>query len=1058
MTQPIDSTLWKAMKFRCIGPTRGGRVIAVAGDPVNRATYYFGAVAGGLWKTTDAGATWVNVSDGFFKTASVSDICVAPSAPNVIYVGMGESTIRTDVSHGDGVYKSTDAGRTWTHLGLADTRQIGKVRVHPTNPDRVYVAALGHAFGPNEERGIFRSTDGGKHWEKILYVSENAGAVDLSIDEQNPQILYATFWEARRSFWRLDSGGPGSGLWKSTDGGDTWTDISRAKGLPQKGLLGKIGVSASPAQAGRVWALVESQEDPGLYRSDDFGASWQLVSDNSDLRCRPWYYMHVFADPQDAETVYVLNLGMWKSNDGGKSFTPISTPHGDNHGLWIDPKDNQRMIQSNDGGACISYNGGLSFSTIYNQLTAQFYRMFVDDAFPYRVYGTQQDNSSVRVPSDTPDGGIAWGDCQIAGTGESGFIVTDPRDSDIVYVGAVGSSPGGTGALQRADLRNGQIRLINVYPEAMGGDIGPKDLTYRFPWTFPIHFSPHNPSVLYTGGNHVFRSTDEGTSWERISPDLTRNDPAKLEPSGGPITFDSSGAEHYCTLASFVESPHRPGELWAGSDDGLLHVSRDNGATWQNVTPADLPEWSYIQTVELSPHDPDTLFIAANRYKLDDMNPYLFKSTDGGASWTAISAGLEGEATRVVREDPDVAGLLYAGSETGLFASLDGGQSWSRMGGNFPVVPVYDLRVKGSDLVIATHGRSFWVLDDLTPLRVLAQGDSGQLLPPRPAYRVLPDLFADWTPDEGKVYSYGSNVIYTATRDEATGLPERIYLDGGAGTPRGALIHYHLAEEVAEGTPVKLEIFDGQGALVRSFGPKPAGYAKLPDAEKAMNPGPWLPTTPGYHRFRWDLRGEGAMRVKGNKTGGEASKGFFVLPGSYTARLTVGETVSEQPLTVVQDPRSTATRQELEAQHALLRAVYAKMDDLYRGVVRLRDVQEQVQGWQKRLAAASGEGEAQTIAESLLKEMAEIEDALILPGEQKNVYGLTVRPRLNSKLSSLIPVIASADGPPTAQAQELVQTYSAQIDQQLDRLSAALEEGVGDLNQAIAAANVAAVV
>ena len=1059
MTTQIDPTFWSAMRWRCIGPARGGRVIAVAGDPNDIATFYFGAVAGGIWKTTDAGTTWLNVSDGFLKSASVSDLCVSPSDPNVIYAGMGESTIRTDVTHGDGVYKSTDAGRTWRHCGLADTRHIGKVRVHPRNPDRVYVAALGHAFGPNEERGVFRSTDGGKSWQKVLYVSERAGAVDLSIDPQNPEILYATTWEVQRNFWELSSGGPGSALWKSSDGGDTWSDISRAKGLPPTGLLGKIGVTASPAQAGRVWALVEAKEAPGLYRSDDFGLSWQLVSDNPDLRQRPWYYMHVFADPQDAETVYVLNLDMWKSNDGGKTFSEIATPHGDNHGLWIDPKNNRRMIQGNDGGACVSFNGGASFSSIYNQLTAQFYRMDVDDHFPFRVYGTQQDNSSVRVPNDSDDGGIGWGNCQIAGTGESGFIAVDPKDDQIVYVGAIGSSPGGGGSLQRADLTSGQIRLVNVWPEATGGDIGPKDMRYRFPWTFPLHFSPHDPAVLYACGNHVWRSHDDGQNWEQISPDLTRNDPAKQGASGGPITWDTSGAETYCSLACFRESPHEAGVFWASSDDGLVHISRDGGANWRNVTPAGLPEWTYLQTIEPSPHDPATAYLAGTRYKLDDNTPYLFKTNDYGQSWTAITGGFApDDFTRVVRCDPTTPGLLYAGTETGLYVSQDDGASWQRWENGLPVVPVYDLRVKDGSLVAATHGRSFWVMDDLTPLRATSQSQfaihNSQLFPPLPAYRVLPDLLTDWLPNEGKVYGMASNATYMAKMDAETGLAVRTYLDGGQGAPRGAILYYNLPENSKTSEIVRLEILNSAGQVIRAFAPKPAGWDKRDEAEKGLDPGPWISVRPGLNRFVWDLREEGSLRVKGNKTAGEAAKGPYVLPGDYTVRLTLGEASVSQPLAVEKDPRSPASDSDLRAQYAALVAVRGQMNTLYANVVTLRRVRDQVTGWKGRLA---GNEAGVKVADALLAKLAVVEDALILPGEQKNVYSLLVRPRLNARLASVVSVLSTADGRPTASASALVAEYSAAINHQLGELHQILSEDVGEFNELVRGADLPAV-
>ena len=753
----IDQLL-DAMPFRCIGPPRGGRVVAVAGHPREPAVFYFGAVAGGIWKTDDAGTTWQNVSDGCLGTSSVGALAVSESEPGVIYAGMGESTIRTDVSHGDGVYRSSDGGQSWVHMGLTDTRHISEIRIHPRDPDRVYVAALGHAFGPNPERGVYRSKDGGASWERVLGTGDRTGAADLAMDAHHPSILYASLWEAHRNFWELSSGGPGSGLWRSTDGGDTWTDLRSRLPLPASAVLGKIGVSASAARPGRVWALIESDQEPGLYRSEDFGNTWTLASGRQDLRYRPWYYMHVFADPQDEDTVYICNLQMWKSTDAGATFTKLSTPHGDNHDLWIDARDNRRMIQSNDGGANVSFNAGSSWSSIFNQLTAQLYTIDTDGRRPhYFVYGTQQDNSSIGVPSGANDGAITWADCRIAGTGESGYVAVKPGDPDVVYVGAIGSSPGGQGALQRYDHRTGQIRLVNVWPEHHGG-MGAGELKYRFGWTYPIRFSPHDPEALYVGGNRMFRSRDEGDTWEAISPDLTRADDEKLGPSGGPITLDTSGAEHYCTLHTLEESPHEPGVIWAGSDDGLVNLTRDGGASWSDVTPPDLPEWAFIRTVEPSPHEAGTLYLAATRYKLDDTAPYIYKTCDYGESWQAITGSGEGaipghDFVRVVRADPRCAGVLYAGTETGLYVSLDDGASWRRWRSNFPVVPVYDLKVEGDELAIATHGRSFWILDDLTPLRrIVAQAATGD----RSAF-YSPERGFRWKPSSSQV-TYGCPV------------------------------------------------------------------------------------------------------------------------------------------------------------------------------------------------------------------------------------------------------------------------------------------------------------
>ncbi|MDQ7033864.1 MAG: glycosyl hydrolase, partial [Anaerolineae bacterium] len=667
--------------------------------------FYFGACAGGVWKTNDAGQYWECVSDGFFKTSSVGALAVSELDPNVIYAGMGEATIRIDVSHGDGVYKSTNGGRSWQHMGLEDTRHIGKIRIHPHDPDTVFVAALGHAFGNNKERGVFKSTDGGKTWRNVLFKSEKAGAVDICIDPNNPRIIYATIWEAYRNFWQISSGGEDSGLWKSTDGGETWTDISRNKGMPD-GVLGKIGVAASPAKAGRVWALIENEKG-GMYRSDDYGDTWEYVAANNDLVSRAWYYIHVTADPQDGDTVYVNNLRLWKSIDGGRNYDMIQTPHGDNHDIWIDPKNNRRMIQGNDGGACVSVNGGDTWSSIFNQPTAQFYHVATDNRDPYFVYGTQQDNSSLAVPSRVRQSSITWADGYVAGTGESGYIAPKPDNPNVVFLGAIGSSPGGGNALQRYDHESKYVRLVTTWPELMSGE-GAIDYKYRFAWTYPILFSPHDPNTLYAAGNIVFKTTNEGQSWEPISPDLTRADPDKLQITGGPINRDSVGAEAYATVFAFAESPHEAGVFWAGSDDGLVHISKDGGKNWTDITPKDLPEWSMVSILEPSPHDPATCYMATTRYKLDDYAPYLYKTSDYGATWTRINKGIrDDDFTRVIRCDPTRKGLLYAGTETGLYISFDDGANWQPFQLNLPVTPIHDIVIKNNDLIAATHGRAF---------------------------------------------------------------------------------------------------------------------------------------------------------------------------------------------------------------------------------------------------------------------------------------------------------------------------------------------------------------
>ncbi len=1055
MTQPtFTQQLLKHMRFRNIGPVRGGRVISAVGIPDDPATYFFGAVAGGLWKTSDAGVTWVPIADEFLKTGSVSDIAIAPSDPNVIYVGMGESTIRTDVSFGDGVYKSTDGGKTWNHCGLAETRHIGKVRIHPKNPDIVWVAALGHAFGSNKERGIYKSTDGGKNWKQVLFKSKTAGAIDLTFDPRTPDTLYASIWQVYRNFWELSSGGEESGIWKSTDGGETWTDITRNQGLP-KGLLGKIGLSASPVQAGRVFALVEAKEGKGMYRSDDFGTTWTLTSDNQELYNRPWYYMHVHTDPQSADIVYVNNLNFVKSTDAGKTWTNIPTPHGDNHGLWIDPNNNRRMIQSNDGGANISFNAGESFSSIYNQPTGQIYHMDVDNQFPYNVYGTQQDNSSMRVPSDTISGAICWSDCAVTGTGESGYIAVHPDDPNIIYVGAVGSSPGGQGSLQRCDMRTGHIQLVNVWPDEAHG-VGVGKMKYRFPWTFPILFSPHDSKVLYTCGNIVFRTNNEGHSWEAISPDLTRADMSKLGASGGPITLDTSGAEHYATLYTFRESALEKGLFWAGSDDGLVHVSKDGGANWHNVTPKDLPEWTLIRTVEPSPFDKDTCYVAATRYKLDDPTPYIYKTTDAGKTWKKITSGIgEEDYVRVVRCDPNKPGMLYCGTETGVYVSFDDGKNWQRWEANLPATPVYDMVVKHGDLILGTHGRGFWIMDDLARLySVPAKAPKkAHLFAARRTHRILPDLFASWMPNEGKVYGLGlgSSATIIAKKNE-TGLIERQYLDCGEGAARGVVVSYSLPEDLAADSKASIAFLTEKGEVVREFGLKPADAAKWDENKKLMNPGPWLNNKAGINKFIWDLHTTGALKVLGNKTAGEANEGPYALPGIYQVRLTVGDTVLTETFEVVNDPRVKTPAKVLDEQFKLHRRMVDKVSDAHRAVTQIRTVREQLEGWKKRADAKISEE-----ADKILKKLATIEDMLMLPGEQKNTYGLNQHFRLNATLATLIPVVASADARPTKAAIEMFGIYSAQIDEQVKALDKVMKNDVKAFNNLVKAAKVPAV-
>jgi photosystem II stability/assembly factor-like uncharacterized protein len=1038
-----------ALNWRCIGPSRGGRVVAVAGDANDPMTFYFGACAGGVWKTVDGGVYWRCVTDGYLTSATIGALAVARSDSNVVYAGTGETTIRLDVSFGDGMYRSTDAGRTWKHIGLKETRHIGRVLVHPRDPNLVYVAALGDAFGANPERGVYRSKDGGETWEHVLERGSDAGCVDMSMDPNNPRILFAAFWQARRNFWNLSSGGPGSGLFRSTDGGDTWEPVTGG-GFPD-GMLGKVGVSVSEAKAGRVFALVEAEGDKiGLYRSDDYGKSWTQVCRNRDLMHRPWYYTHVFACPDQADTVYVTNLQMWKSTDGGVSFKEITTPHGDNHDLWIDPANPRRMVEGNDGGACVSFNGGESWSSIYNQNTAQFYRMDIDNQHPYRVYATQQDNTSISVPSASEWGVITLADATYPGTGESGFVAVHPEDANIVYVGAIGSSPGGAGALQRYDHRTRQVQLVNVWPEESTG-IAPRDLKYRFAWTFPILFSPHDSNTLYVGGNHVFRTRNEGTSWDCISPDLSLNDIARQDYSGGTLTRDSAGAETHASCACVHESKHRKGELWASTDDGLVHVSRNDGGSWQNVTPPDMPELAYVGSVEVSAHDADTVYVSATRYKLADYKPYLFRSTDSGKTWQSINGDLPGdEITRVLRADTERAGLLFTGTETGVFFSLDDGARWTRMGGGFPVVPVYDLKLKDADLVAATHGRSFWILDDITPLRAMAAAKATKLFTPRTTIRQR----LAWSAGRGNLsgISYGPAFGINGSTHLVEGFEGariRHHLDVGENPPAGAIIYYQLAENAD--APVRLTIRDSGGGEVVSFS------SADKDAPHQRRPG----TKAGLNRFVWDLRyaapekldpALSGLKVKPFAGDGDGQPGPTAVPGSYTVELEVGGVTQKAEFEVVPDPRLKVTEDEFTEQFALLQALSDSLSELNSAVNNLRCLKRQLADLGGRLGDDHAALREQ--ADALTKGLGAVEGVLVDVHRESPRDVLRHPAGLNDTLVDLISVAAIADAAPTSQAHEVSAEIMARVEAQIDAYNDLIAKDVPALNKALTAAGI----
>ncbi|MBV9896533.1 MAG: glycosyl hydrolase [Chloroflexi bacterium] len=1053
MTSPAE--LLKNLEYRLVGPFRGGRVGAVAGDPFESQVFYFGSTGGGVWKTSDGGIYWRNISDGFFQRASVGAIAVATADPNVIYVGMGESCIRGNVSHGDGVYKSTDAGKTWMHLGLEDTRHIAKVRVHPTDPNTLYVAALGHAHGPNQQRGVFRSRDGGTNWEHVLFRSQDAGASDLSMDPHNPRVLFASFWETRRGPNYLNSGGPGSGLFRSTDAGDTWTEISRNKGLP-KGVLGKIGVCVSGAQRDRVYAIFEA-EDGAVFRSDDAGETWDKVSTQQELRQRAWYYHHIIADPRDPNTVWVMNIETWRSVDGGQTFSGFATPHGDNHDLWIDPNNPQRMIQGNDGGALITFNGGASWSSIYNQPTAELYHVTTDTRVPYRLHGAQQDNTTISVPSRSPLIAITNNEYWDIGGGESGYVAVRPDKPNIIFAGSY------LGFLTRYDHETGQARNVEVWPEELIGS-GAKDAKYRFQWTFPILLSPHDPNVLYATGNVAFRSTDEGTTWQPISPDLTRNDPSKFDASGGPITKDNTGAEYYGTIFAFAESPLQRGVFWAGSDDGLIHVSRDNGASWQNVTPPGLPEWALISIIEASPHDAATAYVAANRYKLDDFAPYLFKTSDFGSTWTRITSGLPDDVfCRTIREDPTRRGLLYAGTETGVYFSVDDGGAWQPLKGNLPVVPIHDLVVKEpeGDLVLATHGRSFWVLDGLGPVRALHDDAATVLVQPRPAVRYLANGGFGHRAVRGNNYRMPGAVMvtYTQKEDPRTGDKIDVYVDSARNPPDGAIIDYFLSSKPSE--DITLTFLEADGREIRSFSSKDVEAAATTDEEKAevrKNKQPRIPKEEGLNRWVWNLRYADATKLENDDIANEliedSLSGPRVPPGTYTVRLAVGDQTYEQSFEVQRDPRIEATDADLRAQFDLMMQVHQKLSETHSAINRLRAVRRQAEDWLTRSRGKSDLDAVNKAAQAVVDRVKPIEAELIQVNARTRGDTLNFPVRLNGKLAALKGTIASADSAPTAGARSVFDDLSGRVQTQLDQLSEVLATEVAFLNQSIQNANV----
>jgi photosystem II stability/assembly factor-like uncharacterized protein len=1028
----------KALQWRSIGPYRGGRSAAVSGVASQPFVFYYGATGGGVWKTTDGGINWESVSDGsVFGTGSVGAIAVSDSDPNVVYVGMGESPIRGNVSHGDGVYKSTDAGRTWKRVGLDDTRQIPRIRIHPKNPDLVYVAALGHVWGPNDQRGVFRSKDGGKTWEKIFSRGNKAGAIDLILDPGNPSVIYAGFWEVYRKPWTLESGGPGSGLFKSTDGGDTWTELTRNPGLP-RGTVGKVGVTVSPANPDRVWAIIEA-EDGGVFRSDNAGRTWTKVNEERRLRQRAWYYTRIYADTKNVDTVYVLNTGFYKSNDGGKTYASIQVPHGDNHDLWIAPDDPNRMIESNDGGSNVSYNGGRSW-TEQDQPTAQFYRVALDNDFPYNIYGAQQDNSTIRIASRNTEGSIDVRDWYDVGGGESGWIAPSPKDSNIVFAGSYG------GLTTRYDHRTGQQRDINPYPNNPMG-AGADVLKYRFQWNFPIVFSPHDPNTLYLGANVLFKSTNEGQSWDIISPDLTRNDKSKQGPSGGPITKDNTSVEYYDTIFTVIESPLQAGTIWIGTDDGLVHVTRNGGKNWANVTPPNsmMPEWIQINSIEASPNDPATAYVAATMYKYDDNRPYLYRTNDYGKTWKKIITGIpETTFTRVIREDPNKRGLLYAGTETGVYISFDNGERWQPMQFNLPVTPITDLAIqkRERELVAATQGRSFWIFDELPLIHQMMDAggltsvNETQLFKPKDSYRM---------PGGG-----GSPLGPTATV--------------GRNPPNGVVVYYSLKTKPT--SDVQLEFLDSAGKSIRKF----TGRVGRPGGQTAPQAAPpeeggfggggaaQVTTDVGLNRFIWDTRYADVTRFPGMILWSGETRGPKIAPGPYQVKLTVDGKTLSQNFEVKADPRLTTTPADYAKQVELGLKIRDKLSETNNAITQIRDVRKQVEDLLKRMTGQPGFKPVNDAGTTLNKNLTSVEEALYQTKNQSNQDPLNFPIRLNNKLAALGGVVGRAEYAPTAQSYMVYDEVVGQIDAELAKLNKIMKTDVPAFNQLVKEQNVPAVV
>ena len=990
------------LKWRSIGPYRGGRASSVAGTSHSKSTYYFGATGGGVWKTTNAGVTWKNISDGYFG-GSIGAVSVSESDPNILYVGTGEQTVRGNVSPGyGGFWKSLDAGETWKKMNLnIDQVQVGRIAIHPKNPDVVLIAVMGDLFKNSIDRGLYKTTDGGETWRKVLYTNDRAGAVDVSIDKNNPRIVYASTWNIRRTPYSLESGGDGSGLWKSTDGGDTWKNISGNEGLPS-GTWGISGVAISPVNSKKIFALIENQ-DGGLYRSDDGGKSWKKVNEDRNLRQRAWYYTRIYADTQNENRVYVMNVSFWRSEDGGKSFDRYRTPHGDHHDLWIDPENNNRMVVADDGGAQVSNDDAMSWSTYMNQPTAQYYRVATDNSFPYNILVAQQDNSTQRVPHRVNSGGIGERDWEASAGGESAHLAANPDNPEIVYGGSYG------GYLTRLDHSSGETRSINVWPNNPMGH-GAEDMKYRFQWNFPIFFSPHDANKLYTTSNHFHVTRNEGQTWEVISPDLTRNEAEKLGPSGGPITKDNTAVEYYATIFAACESPYEEGLLWAASDDGMIHISKNSGESWDDVTPQNAPKYMMWNSVEPDPFVKGGLYVAGTLYKSGDFKPYLYKTKDYGKTWTKIVNGIpENFFTRVLRADPNRKELLYAGTESGVFISFDDGLSWNSFQINLPLVPITDMTIKDNNLVAATQGRSIWIIDDLTPLHQLNNlnhNTSFHLFKPLDSYRMGYSSWGGASSTSGKNHHNGVEVFFN--------------------------INNKLIEENSD---ISLEFIDENKNSIKKYSLNNKKSTLKIKGEK--------------NSFVWNMRHDDAEGFDGLIMWAAGLTGPKAYPGSYSVRLKVGDSVLEEQFKILKDPRSSSTNEDLKEQFDFLISVRDKVTEIHKSIVQIRSTRDQLKNLKEKLS--DDHIEINKSIDSILERISKIEENLYQTKNRSGQDPLNFPIRLNNKLAHLSSVASRGNFKPTDQMygvrDELIEKINAQLlewenikSSELDKLNATVLE------------------